>query len=394
MSCCEDGSILEVPAGPHDRSNVIVSVPCEVGCECRGSHILVELDEAGNEIGKLAGQCNGGYASESTDVYSPDELVFIIPQMAAGETKRFRLTGDTADEAAVLLQEKGDAVEFLVNGELFTAWHSGPNVVRPYCYPVIGPGGVQMTREVFDNREKGDHIHHKSIYTAMGDVNGVDNWSEEEGHGYTRNREKYITSGPVYGQLWAVNDWTDKDGNPLLAETYRIRVYNTPAGGRMMDWLIIWSADYGGVFFNDTKEAGTLSIRLNPELNADDTGSGTIANAYGGIGEDECWGKRAPWVDYFGKIGKQDCGVAIFDHPDNYDFPTTWHVRGYGLFTVNQWGKHDFAGDWAVRGDLALPAGDALVFSFRMYFHEGDCAAANVAGKWLDFAFAPQAVVS
>ncbi len=378
MPCCDDAKILQVSAGPHDRNNVIVSVPCEAECKCAGNHVLVELDEAGNEVGKLVAQC--------TD----KEMVFIVPQIAAGETKRFKVTAETTQENNVAVQDNGDTVDFTVNGELFTTWNAGPNVVRPYCYPVIGPGGVHMTREIFDDRSKGDHIHHKSLYTAQGDVNGVDCWSEEPGHGYSRNREKSVTSGPVYGQLCAVNDWTDADGKPLMLEEYCIRVYNTPDDARIMDWRIIWRAEYGGVFFGDTKEAGTLTIRLNPELNADGKGTGTIVNAYGGIGEGETWGKRAPWVDYYGRIGQQPCGVAIFDHPDNYDYPTTWHVRGYGLFTVNQWGKHDFTGDWSVRGDLALPKGDALVFNFRMYFHAGDCQQAAVAAKWLDFAFPPQ----
>ena len=35
-------------------------------------------------------------------------------------------------------------------------------------------------------------------------------------------------------------------------------------------------------------------------------------------------------------------GVAIFDHPSVYDTPTWWHVRDYGLFAANPFGKRYF----------------------------------------------------
>lgn len=394
-SCCEEGKIIEVAAGPHDRTNVVVSAVCSDECACEGSHVLTEIDESGKELGQVIGQCDCGSSCDCDcgciDFCDCEAMEFIVPQMKAGETKRFKVVSEKYEgKGGVEVKDNGDTVDFLVNGELFTTWHGGPDVVRPYCYPVIGPGGVQMTREVTDDRTKFDHIHHKSIYTAQGSVNGVDCWSEEANHGFARNREKWVSGGPVYGQLWAVNEWTDKDDNPLMNETYRIRVYNTPANGRIMDWLIIWSADFGGVFFGDTKEGGTLTIRMNPEMNADGIGTGKIVNSLGGINDDECWGKRAAWVDYSGAIGGQSAGVAILDHPENYDFPTTWHVRGYGLFTANQWGKHDFTGDWSQRGDLALDPGEALRFNFRTFFHDKDTQGANIAGKWADFAFPPK----
>ncbi len=35
-----------------------------------------------------------------------------------------------------------------------------------------------------ENEEGFDHIHHRSCSIAHGDINGIDNWSEEGGHGY------------------------------------------------------------------------------------------------------------------------------------------------------------------------------------------------------------------
>ena len=117
---------------------------------------------------------------------------------------------------------------------------------------------------------------------------------------------------------------------------------------------------------------------------------GHMVNAYGARGEAECWGRPAPWVDYVGPVEGQELGIAIFDHPTNFRYPTEWHVRNYGLFTANCWGLHHYTGDWSVRGDYALPEGDALHWRYRVYIHEGDTEAADVKTQWLSFAYPPE----
>ncbi len=86
--------------------------------------------------------------------------------------------------------------------------------------------------------------------------------------------------------------------------------------------------------------------------------------------------------------------MAIFDYPGNPRYPTHWHVRDYGLFTANQWGRHDFTGDWSQRGDYAIPQGDCLHFRFRVYVHAGDVEAAHVASKFHDWINPPQVSVT
>ena len=72
-------------------------------------------------------------------------------------------------------------------------------------------------------------------------------------------------------------------------------------------------------------------IRTHPALRLrGSVAKGKAVNS-GGISGKSVWGKRAEWVDYWGKIGKQTVGVAIFDHPSNPRHPTWWHARDYGL---------------------------------------------------------------
>lgn len=358
---------FEVIAGPHDRAWVPLTVAV-AGVEAPGL-ALEPLDE--------------GPVLPAQPLPGP-ALAFLLPPTAAGETRRYRLVETATASAEVTIAPGANRYDFAVAGRPFTSYLTGAEWARPHCVPVLGPGGVEVTRST-----PGDHPHHRSIWIAQGLVNGCDNWSEEPGHARTINRScTVITQGPVCAQLLAENDWESADGRKLLAETTRITVWNLPDEARMMDWDITWTAAYGGVFFGDTKEAGTLSVRVAESMRVDQ--GGRMRNGYGGVGEAECWGKPAPWVDYSGLSAGRHVGLALFDHPDNFRYPTPWHVRDYGLFTANCWGLHDFTGDWSVRGDYALPAGQSLHWTFRVYIHEGDEVAGQVGERWLDFAYPPQ----
>ena len=61
------------------------------------------------------------------------------------------------------------------------------------------------------------------------------------------------------------------------------------------------------------------------------------------------WGKRAEWVDYHGPVDGETVGIAIFNHPSSFRYPTGWHVRTYGLFAANPFAEHSFAGKEAAR---------------------------------------------
>ncbi len=366
------GSACEIAAGPHDRAGVPL-VAAWAGDPTVAAPTLELLDAEGPEI--------------PAQLMNGDSLVCLLPSLAAGQTARYRVV-DGALQCPVATVAAGEnRYDFAVGGKPFTSYLVGPEHARPHCLPVYGPGGVQVTRST-----PGDHVHHRSLWVAQGQVNGFDNWSEEPGHARTVNRSCAVTAeGPVCAQLLAENDWETPDGKKLLAETTRLTVYNLPGEARLMDWDITWTAAYGGVFFGDTKEAGTLSVRVAESMRVDH--GGRMVNGYGGVGEAECWGKPAPWVDYSGLSEGRHVGLALLDHPTNFRYPTPWHVRDYGLFTANCWGWHDYTGDWSVRGDHTLSAGQSLHWTFRVYLHEGDEQAGQVAARWLDFAYPPRVTV-
>jgi hypothetical protein len=396
--CDFEPVVVEVNAGPHDRRNAVVSFVTEHACDEDKGHTLHEVNADGSLGAHVPCQCLGeACMCEAEDCSCCCEVVWIVPELQAGATKRYAIglaEASASEEGGVTVELEGDEkASFYVNGDLFMSYVFKQGIARPFCYPVHGPGGKLVVREVSIPAKQGiDHEHHKGFWVAQGHVNdGEDNWSEIGDHAISNCQQVTVLSeGPVCGEMLAVSDWmSGRHGarNQMLEEDTLIRVYNTPDSGRIMDWSINFVADDKGFFFGDTKEAGTLSVRLKESM--EEGNGGTIRNAYGAVGEAENWGKRAEWVDYYGPVEGETVGVTLMDHPSNHGFPTHWHVRGYGLFTANQWGLHDFTGDPAQRGDLAVKAGDVLSFRFRVYIHAGDTDAADVAGQYLNFIYPP-----
>ncbi len=274
-----------------------------------------------------------------------------------------------------------------IGGKLFTEYHYD-NVSRPFFYPVIGPTGAAMTRnwpmKTDVESEPRDHPHQKSLWWAHGEVNGVDFWSEEKGAGKTVH-EKFIEvkSGPQVGVIRSENKLVTKEGKVLCTDETTMRIYDRP-NERLLDYEITVHADHGDVVFGDTKE-GTMGIRLAATMQLKGkVGQGHIINSEG-VRDDQTWGKRAKWCDYFGPVDGKTVGVAMFDHPTNPRHPTWWHVRDYGLFAANPFGLHYFENKAKGAGDFTIPAGKSATFRYRMYFHSGNEKQAEVEAHYQEY---------
>ncbi len=386
----DHGVIVEVDAGNHDRENTVVFAPATCHDE-HTCHAVHEVDADGNLGDAQPGQCVGlcdceGEADDDCDAM----VAFIVPELKAGETKKFAIcTDDCKEGGGVSVEiEEGKTAAFKINGELFTRYNFDKDeFVRPNAFPVLGPEGAEVTEYA-----SSDHPHHKSLYVALGEVNGFNNWDEQEGHANIHNQSvDVLAEGPVFAQIMAVNDWIDPKGNKYMEDWTIITVYNSPEGGRFMDWNITLAATECGLHIGDTKESGTLSVRMNTKLHV--RNGGTMINAYGGVNESENWGKPSPWVDYYGEVDGVKCGLALMDSPGNLRHPTTWHVRDYGLFTANCWGYSYFNNDQSIRGDYTMPEGDALNFVYRVYVHAGDDKQAKVGDRYFDFAYPPKVTI-
>jgi hypothetical protein len=329
-------------------------------------------------------------------------LTWIVRGLRAGEERRYRIEPAANEQPptdhgpGVELAELPEArLSVHIGGEHFTTYYFGSDVVRPYFHPLMGPTGKPVTRGypmIPDvEGETRDHPHHKGFYVAHGDVNGADNWSEGANHSTMRHAGfQRLVSGPVYGGFDETVEWLDRDGREVMTETRRVSFFNLGADEHLFDVALRFQANHGTVTFGDTKEGGLISIRVASSMDGPTRqrpdGKGRIENAYGGIQEEETWGKRAMWCDYTGPVEGEIVGVCMMDHPTNPRYPTNWHVRAYGLMTANPFGLHDFYKDSDThRGDWTIPANETRNFLYRVLIHRGTTAEANVRERYHDF---------
>jgi len=375
---------ITLTAGPHEYRNCPIKACVDDGYLQHGEASLVREDGS-----RLPCQL----FTEQGKSY----VAWMESQLAPGETRTYILDSEPAGAGErVRVVDVGDGkLEVTIEGRLFTRYHYGEQWPRPFLYPLIGPGGVSVTRH-YPMRddvpgEKHDHPHHKSVWVAYGEVNGTDNWSENEGHAWIRHRSfEEITSGPVFGRIRSVNDWVSSEGAKQMEDVREFTFYNCEAE-RIVDVCIRFVAPDGGVHIGDTKEGGVLSIRVASSMDGD--AGGLIVNSRGGATEAQTWGKPAEWVDYSGPVGDKTMGITVMDSPTSFRYPSRWHVRDYGLFTANPFALKYYEPDKGVNGDHTIPKGGEIAFRYRVYVHEGNAEQAAVGARYDDFVSPPSVEV-
>ncbi len=365
---------IEIASGAHHRRSCPLTIPWKsskpqsvrlVGMNCDIAGQIVTIDDESN-------------------------LQFVLPESRADETVQLQVEKVSGVTTGVEIKRYDDHIELHSNDRLVTSyWMNGP--ARPYFYPLIGPDGVSLTRHYPMRRdapgEVHDHPHHRSLYCAYGDVNGVDNWSEESGHGFTRHQHlERIEEGPVYGGFAAIADWTDAEGKPLLQERLAVGLWSTGEEWVLLDFDVQLKAIYGAAHFGDTKEGGIVAIRVATSMDVDH--GGRIENCYGGINEAETWGKAAHWCDYSGIVDGRHGGIAVMDHPLSFRYPTHWHVRNYGLMAANPFAYSAYT-NGLKDGSVRLQHGKVLEFHYRILLHRGDAQRGGVREQYLNYVSSP-----
>jgi Methane oxygenase PmoA len=305
-----------------------------------------------------------------------------------------------AASAGVEMKEQPDKVRVEIDGKLFTEYcYQGATHV--YFYPLIGPGGVKMTRDWPMQSPPGeahDHPHQRSLWFAHGSVNGADFWSEsasftgtEKPHPVGAIRHvKFleVKSGDEQGVIRDQLEWAAPDGSTPLTSVQTLRVYERPETERLFDFEVVLTAGDKDVVMGDTKE-GSMALRIAESMRLshpkDVPGEGHMVNDQGQR-DGDVWGKRASWVDYSGPVDGKTVGIAFFDNPQNPRHPTRWHARDYGLFAANPFCEHQMDPTKPEgAGDFKIPAGQSATFRYRILLHEGDAAQAKVADRYAEY---------
>ena len=324
----------------------------------------------------------------------PGATLLLIASLQVSAAAADKISTKTSAECAgINFTSTDETVRIEISGKLFTEYHfkGAPHV---YFYPLIGPGGVALTRNAPMKEAEGeerDHPHHRSLWFSHGEVNHVDFWSETAKAGKIEHDGKLSVS--CHGESGVIRSghrWVAPGGKIICTDETTFRVW-PDRNVRTFDIEVALKAPADeDVILGDTKE-GTMGIRLAESMrlkpNKFNAGkpTGHIVQSTG-VRDDDTWGKRAEWCDYYGPVDGKIVGVAIFDHPENPRHPTWWHVRDYGLFAANPFGVHDFEKKPEGAGNLTIPRGKTMIFRYRFVLHEGDEKQAGIADLYQKYA--------
>jgi hypothetical protein len=292
--------------------------------------------------------------------------------------------------AQVTFVEHRDRISVEIDAKPYTDFFFPVLGNKPYILPLRTASGIIVTRPYpLDGiaGEETDHPYHHGLFFAHKSINGYTFWSTEPGsnypdQGHVRLRKVIrLRNGRKSGTIKIAFDGLDPRGKPIMIDTETVTFYSDPVL-RIIDFEIEVAPVGGPLTFGDTKE-GTVGIRLASALSENRTGR--MVNAQGQETEKNVWGKRSPWVDYYGRVDGKTVGVAIFDNPSNPRYPAYWMSRGYGLLAANIFAVRDFTGDNTKDGSMTIEPGDVLRLRYDVVIHPGDVHSANIAALFAKY---------
>ncbi len=346
-----------VTVAPHGQDRRWVLAEASV----KSSGPIHVVDEKGNEV---PSQADGGIVS------------WLVSSVAANQKPRFEVREGPSKLPSMSLADGPDG-SISIKGpdrEITRFYPSAGTANKKPCFYPLMAGGVNVLRSYpLEDREgeNKDHPHHTGIYHALGDVNGTEYWSKTA---ITHKKIVKKEAGPAFARIVAENHWGED-----LVETWDVKVLNTGADAVVDFSITLRAANKPVVFAKNLKMAkeGSFGVRVATGLTSKGDAPDMLTDSKGNKGEKEIRADTAPWVHYSGTVDGKKVGVSVMNHPSSFRYPTTWHVRAYGLFAANP---------WIIKGENTLAQGESLALGYRVYAHGGEAAAGRPADVFAAFA--------
>ena len=240
---------------------------------------------------------------------------------------------------------------------------------RPFLHPLIAPDGGGVLTEHAPRH----HVHQTGIYWGFTRLGGRD-YFHNNGPNYWRRVSADIVkrearSPDDFVQWRTIYDLLDETGAPLLQQTL-VTTFRDREDHYLIDmeWegdsphdVTFDQYDYGGLFVRMPWRKGMPAQVVNSARHA-----GMRAE-----------GQRAVWLDVGLQVGGRNdlAHVAIFDHPENHDYPVAWRVdQQYGVGPA----RSRF-GPWQVSG------GETVRMKHRIVVYTGKLNDVQLTQRWGDF---------
>ncbi len=305
----------------------------------------------------------------------------------------------TNEMVKVVKENNKNKIDIFIGTKPFTSFLYPDTLEKPVLYPVYSVEGTDVTRGFPLNPKPGDatdHPHHIGIWFNYENVNGLDFWNnsyaipkeKKSQYGWIKTDKILDLKSGAKGVLAYHANWVNQQNNVLLEETTRFE-FSEVGHKRIIDRTTTLKAKTE-VSFNDAKD-GLLGLRLAHELQmptkedqkftdskgivtvvkggTDQVANGNYITSEGKTGND-AWSTRGNWCKVYGKMGNDSVSIVMIDHPQNPNYPTFWHARGYGLFAANPLGEKVFTNGKSEK-NLKLKNGESVTFRYRIVVDEG-----------------------
>jgi hypothetical protein len=337
------------------------------------------------------------YPAQIVRTSSGDNLVgvYVDALEAGGEVALELGPADAANASrGILLDDQPENGRVVVNysGFLQTIYHYGRENFKPRFYPLTAPCGrmgdmegdsTVYPKSITDDSPP-DHIWHRSLWYACGEVNGIDFYLENGNEGRIVHREfSDVFSGPLFGGFRERLRWVTPDGRELVDDVRAFTMYRLKGQLRVFDIEAAFTAIGEPVTFGQTNENALPLIRVADLI--DEWDGGTITLADGKTGGKQCFAQRSPWADCSGPLVRRGAepevyGIAMLDHPSNRNHPNSWFARSYGPLGTNL----PF-----FDGPLTLEPGETWRLRHRIIVHAGDPWQAGIPERFEEYANSP-----
>lgn len=305
--------------------------------------------------------------------------------------------------AQVQITPQQDRATIRVAGQPFSELHFGGAAHKPYLHPLRSASGKVVTRGFPVDPQPGEMTnspHQLGLWVGHEKLNGIDFFEVDPVMEISKKRPvgtvrfKDLTaaeSGADRGSLSFRADWVAPDGQVHVVENRTITIHSTPKELRIVD--VDFKLQFpAGATISDHAD-GVLGLRLGKPF--EERNGGVVKNFTGTAGADNLYGRRSPWIDYTATVDGERLGVAVFDHPSNYNFPTRWKIRTFASIFVSAFGEQEFYHEnpWkmaipntAKDAGLKMEAGGELRFRYRVVVHP---AQFDAEAAWRAFAQLP-----
>lgn len=261
-----------------------------------------------------------------------------------------------------------DQTSMRIQGVERLRWHFDQKYHRPFFYPFNGPSGVSLTRMGHPGAE--NHDHHRSVWFAYHNVNGVDFWADQSGSTVRQKHWYRYRDGETECVLAVRLGWYDSEGTELMDQDMIAALRPLPDGEHVLELQLVFRVPEGGtpVTLGQTS-LGPLAVRVAKSVSAH-FGGGQLHSSEGLTGEPEIFGTQARWMDYSGPLvvgAGEDRrvvreGITFFDHPRNLRYPTHWHVRSDGWMCAA----------FGMKAEHIVTPSSPLTLRYLLHAHAGD----------------------